>query len=197
LESKKKPIEVHGQNITFFKQIEKELELWKKDWMLREFSDASVMHDPKNKIKKLKEKYSWYPENVYLEKMSWLFAETTFLLMDRYKIGMERSNFYYTETIKMKIIRLFLASLVMANRQFPTSDKHLFNDVLKNKSIPEQMKQYFEKILKEKNPKAIFLQLKNLRGLIEKILMGKKLIKRNNEKYWIGFRATYKVEIEK
>jgi len=50
LEPKKKPIEVHGQNINFIKQIEKELGSCKRDWMLREFSDAIIIFDPKNKM---------------------------------------------------------------------------------------------------------------------------------------------------
>jgi len=197
LEPKKKPIEVHGQNINYIGQIEKELDSWKGDRMMREFSDAIIIFDPKNKIKKLKEKYRWYQKDIYLEKINWLFAEATFLLLDRYQIGMDRISFYFMEITKLKIVRLLLASLVMANGKFPTSDKHLFEDVLKNSEIPSEIKKAFEKVLKEKNPKAVLVQLVSLRSKIEKILISKKLIINNSERYWMGFRSAMKVEIEK
>lgn len=195
LEPLKEPLELHGKNITYFGKINADLGSWKIDWMLREFADAIIIHDPHNKVKKLKEKYGWYPKEIYQEKISWLFAEASFLLFDRYETAMERSSFYFTEIIKLKILRLILSSLIMANHKYPTYDKHSY-DCIPNESRYLKSKEIVDKILSEKDTRKIFELFVELRKEVEKLLVTKKLISRKSNRYWVGFRSTYKVATE-
>jgi len=194
LEAIRKPIEVHGQNITYIQKIESDLGSWKHDWALRELADAVIVRDPKQRIEKLKEKVAWYPKDVFHEKINWLFGESSFLLFDRYKVNMSRGCLFFAELTKLQIIRLLVASLALAHRQYPKSDKHLCMDVGKIKEYAQIMKTV-EKILLAKNPKIVFTLLCDFRNAVQKILVGKKLIKKAGEKYWTSMRTRHMVEI--
>lgn len=194
LEAIRKPIEVHGQNITYIQKIESDLGSWEHDWALRELADAVIVRDPKQRIEKLKEKFAWYPKDVFHEKIYWLFGESSFLLFDRYKVNMSRGCLFFAELTKLQIIRLLVASLALAHRQYPKSDKHLCMDVGKIKEYAQIMKTV-EKILLAKNPKIVFGLLCEFRNAVQKVLIGKKLIKKAGEKYWTSMRTRHMVEI--
>ncbi len=196
-ESKKAPLELHGENIKLFEDVEGELSLWNKDWLLREIADAIILNDPGDAFENLQQKYSWYPDEIFREKMRWLFAEATFLIFDRYRVGMERKSFYYTESIKIKTLGLFLATLIMANHKYPKSEKHLELDVEKLKNIFPEIRNMIRDILLEKENSKIFSLLCLLRKEIEKLLLNRKIITKEDENYWIGLRPAYRVELEK
>ncbi len=196
-EAKKYPLELHGGNLRLFENIESELNLWEKDWMLREVADAIIVHDPLNNFIKLQQKYSWYPAEVFEEKINWLFAESTFLIFDRYKIGMERNSLYYTEKIKLKILGLFMTILIMHNHKYPKSEKHLERDVEVFGNISMEIKKLTGSILLERKSSEIFNLLCMLRKDIENILVDSKIIIKEDENYWFRLRPTYRVELGK
>lgn len=194
LEALRKPIEVHGQNITYIQKIESELGSWEHDWALRELADAVIVRDPKQRIEKLKAKFTWYPKEIYQEKIIWLFAESTSLLFDRYETNMSRGCLFYAEMTKLKIVQLLVASLALASHQYPKSDKHLCSDVMRIGEYTNIMRMV-ERILLAKQPKTVFDLLCQLRSAVQTVLLKRKLIKKMNEKYWTGVRTYHKVEV--
>jgi hypothetical protein len=191
------PIEFHGGNIKSFDDLENELQSWSKDWLLREISDAIILYDPENTLQKIKEKYLWYPIEMYNEKMNALFAEATFLIFNRYQLGMQRQGIYYIENVKIRTMGLLLTCLVMLGKKYPKSEKHLQKDVENIKSVSSKILNTIENILTEKNSKEIFSNLCLLRKEIEKILIEEKTIPQESNEYWMGLRPTQKVDLGK
>lgn len=194
--SLKKPIEIDPQNITYFQKLKTELESWEHDWMLREFADAIIIRDPNSEIEKLKEKMVFYPKDVYQEKIESMFAEASYLLLNRYKTGMKRNDIYYTETVKFKILRILMAGLIMGNHQYPTPDRHLYHEISKIKKRAE-IKKVIDQILRERNSRKAYTIMTQLWSTMEKELLKKKLIKKEDDLYWIGFRPKRHVEVER
>ena len=196
-QSKKAPLELHGGNIKLFEDVENELNLWNKDWMLREIADAIVAYDPENIFKNLQQKYSWYPDEIFKDKMNWLFAESAFLIFDRYKTGMTRKSLFYIESVKIRVIRLFLITLVMLGKKYPKSEKHLQKDIEIFGNVSGEILSLINSILTERDGEKVFSRLCILRKEIENILVERKIITKENNEYWFGSRQSYKVEIEK
>lgn len=195
LEPLREPLEVHGKNITYFQKIDEDLGSWKYDWMLRELAEALIIHDPKGRFKKIKEKYKWYPKDIFQEKINYIYAESSFLFLERYKTALERSSLFYAEIIKLRILKLFVAALIMANNEYPTYDKHSYDCVTKNPKY-KKLKIIIDNIISEMNGKKIFKLFTKLRGEIEKLLISKKFIAKQSDRYWISFRSTLKIDIE-
>ena len=195
--SQKAPIELHGGNLRLLEDVENELKTWSKDWLLREVADAMVAYDPNGDIEKMRQKYAWYPDEIFKEKMNWLFAESTFLIFDRYETGVKRGSLYYTESIKLNILRLFMICLILLNGRYPKSDKHLQRDIDGLEGISPEIKQRLADILREKESEKIFNLLILLRKEIEKLLLERKIISKEDNDFWLGLRPAYKVELEK
>ncbi|MEI6649821.1 MAG: nucleotidyltransferase domain-containing protein [Candidatus Moraniibacteriota bacterium] len=196
LKTKKKPIELHGQSIVWFDRLHDDMKSWKKDWLLAEMKDALIIYDPENKIRLLQDEFDWYPDEIYREKMRWLFAEATFLLFDRYSIAMGRKSVYYSEMTKLKIVGHFMSCLLMLDRRYPKSVKHLQKDILKIEHIPSEIIRCIDEVLVEREFGKIFDSLRLGRSMIEDILINRSLIRKESEEYWAGFRSEYMVEIE-
>lgn len=196
LRPKKKPLELHGNNITSLEKLINDLDLWNKDWFLGEIAESIVVYDPESKFQEIKEKYIWYPNQIYKEKIEWLFAQLTFLIFDRYQNGYKRKNLYYAEVIKFKILRLSMLSLLLAHKKYPHSDKHLIGDIkLLDENLGDVVAQ-IETLIKNKNMKKVYADLVKLHKEIENVLMRKNLITKKELDYWLGLRPTQKVEIE-
>src|SRR3989338_2338206 len=196
LESRRKPLELHGQHITSLETLEKELSSWRKDWLLRELHDAVVVYDPGEKVGKLQKKYSWYPRPIYNEKINWLFAETTFLLFQRYTSGLARKNDFYLTHIKHNILTLLMLAVILVNHKFPSSHKHLYNDVRNSKIAPKDFLTAVGALLELRDRGKIYTMLQYLRKDVEILLISRKLIKKESPSYWIGQRPKYKVSID-
>lgn len=196
LKSKKKPLELHGKNITSLQELTDDLSSWSKDWFLGEIAESIIVYDPDNKFQEIKEKYTWYPDEIYKEKMEWLFTQLTFLIFDRYQSGWKRKNLYYAEVIKLKVLRLFMLSLLLANKKYPHSDKHLIDDVKLLGEDSVKILEPIEQLVKDKSMNKVFTGLIDLRIKIEEILLAKSLIMKKDLDYWLGMRPTQKVEIE-
>jgi hypothetical protein len=85
-----------------------------------------------------------------------------------------------------------MLSLLLINKKYPLSDKHLINDV---KEIYPDIIRHIENIIKMRNMKEIYNELINFRSEIEKLLINKNLIKEKKICYWIGLRPVHKVKI--
>lgn len=193
--SKVAPIEFHGGNIEVFESLEENLKSWKKDWLLREISDAVIICDSNDDLRKLQEKYVWYPKEVYREKLNGLFAEVTFLIFDRYEVGMNRGSVYYAESVKIRIIKLFLIISILLGKKYPKSEKHLEKDIKNFGKVSANEMKYIKNILTERESKKVFLNLDFLRGGVENMLIENGVIQRKNKEYWLGVRSSYGVNL--
>ncbi len=190
----RRPIEIHEQNISCIQRLETGLKTWEHDWALREFADAIIVRDPQQRLEKLKKQFAWYPEDVFREKINWLFSEASLLLLERYRTSAERGCIYYTEMIKLKVIQLLMASLALAHRRYPKSDRHLCADIERIKEYAGIM-QSVQKILLAKNAKTVFTLLSGLRNSVKNVLVKRKLINKENDPYRINRRPRYTVEV--
>ena len=195
LVSKIKPLELHGGNILSLQKLESDLGSWNDDWLLSQISDSIIVYDPGNEIRAVKEKYNWYPEDVCREKINSSFAEASWMIFDRYQAGYKRKNLYYTELTKLKILRLFMFCLLLANKKYPMSDKHLIVDVKSLSGEHAKLVKQIETIIKSRSMKRNYGKLIQLRSKIEKILLDRGLIENKEIVYWVGLRPTRKVEI--
>lgn len=195
MEQLRPPLSLHRKNITYFEQIKKELGTWTSDWMLREFSDAIIMHDPADKAKKLIKKYKWYPDEIYLDKVNSLFSGLTYLILIRLKGEIEvNASPYNIELTKLNSLKMIISSFIIANYQYPPYEKHLFHNLAQIGFYVGEEK-IIDAIIKETDARTVYKLLVNLRSRLEKILIGKKLIARKNIRYWIGMRPKFHVNI--
>lgn len=187
----KEPIQVHKP--TTYEEIESELTTWQQDNLLREYSQALVIEDPNDRFLKIQERFLYYPEEIFQEKISWLFAETTFQIKERLEIAVARKDIYFCEVVKMQIVRLFLNTLLLLNKKWPAFDKHLYQDVRK------MTKQYdisiVEKLIAEQEIEKLLPLVNQIKAQLEKLLLEANIIKHVTEKYWINISAKYQTKL--
>ncbi|MFH2232321.1 MAG: DUF4037 domain-containing protein, partial [Patescibacteria group bacterium] len=145
LRKKKIPIQIHTPRT--YKEIENQLKSWEKDGMLKEYSQAIIISDPKNKFTTIQKKYQWYPKNIFNEKLSWLFAELMFEYKDRYLIAVKRKDLYFGEVVKIKLLKYMLTILLVVNKKYPAFDKHLYQDIKKIRTLPKGFLKTANKLL--------------------------------------------------
>lgn len=197
LQSKIAPIELHGQNITYFEKLDGELNEWKSDWLLGEIGSSLAIHDPNGGFEAFKNRYSWYPEEIYLEKLRGLFAEATFLVFERMQTALKRESFFYAESLKIRFLRYVMISYIMLGKRYPSSDKHLQKDFESLENLDAQMVEKVRAILEEKSISGSFELLKEILAELESALINARVIEKKDLVYWIGFRPKHKVETEK
>ncbi len=187
----KEPIQVHRP--TTYEEIKSELMTWQQDNLLREYSQAVIVDDPNNKFFEIQQKFLYYPEEVYQEKIWWLFAETVFQIKERLEISVARKDIYFSQVVKMQIVRLFLNTLLLLNKKWPAFDKHLYQDVRK------MTKQYdisiVEKLITEQEIENLLPLVNQIKAQLEKLLLEAGLIKHETEQYWIDLRPKYQIKL--
>ncbi len=186
---------IHGCNIRYLDLVKEEFSTYAEDWRMKEYSAALVIHDPQKKFQALQKKYQWYTDNMYLEKIHWLFADTSFQIFDRYESAIKRNDQFYAECLKVRIIRNIGNALLLLNHEFPVNDKHLFHALLKLKKKPSQEVSLIVKLLDTKDIKKIYKLLIKLRSLIEKKLLKAKFIKRKKPRDWVNVHPKHEVRI--
>lgn len=187
----KEPIQVHTP--TTYEEIKSDLMTWQQDNLLREYSQAVIVDDPDNKFFEIQQKFLYYPEEVYQEKISWLFAETVFQIKERLEISVARKDIYFSQVVKMQIVRLFLNTLLLLNKKWPAFDKHLYQDARK------MTKQYdisiAEKLIAEQEIENLLPLVNQIKAQLEKLLLEAGLIKHETEQYWIDLRPKYQIKL--
>ncbi|MFH1631778.1 MAG: DUF4037 domain-containing protein [bacterium] len=188
------PIQIHRPII--LKEIERDLSGWEKDGMLREYSQAVVVSDPGNRFKKIQSKYRWYPKNIYLEKLNWLFAEMIFEYEERFLVAVKRKDSYFGEVVKMKILKHLMTIVLMSNKKYPAFDKHLYQDLKKIKQTSSKFIKLIDKLLESNDLKKNVKLLRDVIEIVEEDLVKKKIISKKPWQYWIDLRPKYKVEMK-
>lgn len=188
------PIQIHIPKT--YAAANEQLMNWEKDGMLREYSKALIVLDPKDRFKKMQKIYRWYPKEIFKEKLLWLFAEIIFEYEERYLIAIKRKDDYFGEVIKLKILKYLFTILLMVNKKYPAFDKHLMNDIKNIKNLPVGFLKMSQKILKSHNLLKNDKYLKEIIAMVESLLINSKFIKRENKQYWISLRPKHVVEMK-
>ncbi len=187
------PVQIHRPRT--YKEIDSQLKGWERDGMLREYSQAVVVIDPKDKFKKIQSKYRWYPPKIFKEKLLWLFAEMIFEYEERSLTAVKRKDIYFGEITKLKIIKYLLTIILLINKRYPSFDKHLYQDVKKIKSLPDGILRAIDKAVGSHSLTNNEKNLGKVISLLESHLIKRKYITKQSRQYWIDLRPKYKVEM--
>ncbi|MBM3272470.1 DUF4037 domain-containing protein [Candidatus Kaiserbacteria bacterium] len=185
------PIQVHTP--TTFGEIESALITWKQDDLLREYSQALLIVDPSDAFLNLQRRFSYYPEEIYREKILWLFAETVFQIRERLDIAVAREDVYFCEVIKVQVVRLYFNTLLFLHKKWPAFDKHLYPDV--RRAAPSPLLAVAEKLLAEQDMANLIPSANQAKIQLETLLLEANLIERETDQYWLDLRPRYQVKL--
>ncbi len=169
---------------------------WQHDLKIKEFAYALSVADPTGQIRQLQEQLRWYPEEVFQEKVNWLFAETVFNIEDRLKASGEREDPFFTAVTKMQLLRLLLNTVFLLNRAYPVGDKQLYRIFNRLPNVPAGLKESVTQIIATNDTDQMTEQFNTARSIIEQELIGRGLIPKQDNKYWMDLRPKYQVEIQ-
>lgn len=185
------PIQVHTP--VTYTQVESSLADWQDDSLLREYSQALIVHDPEDRFRTLQQKFSYYPGDVYQEKVRWLFAEIIFQSKERLEIAVARKDEYFCEVIKVHLVRLFMNTVLLLHRQWPSFDKHLYQDFKKVATKDEVL--LVTEFLFEKDVAKLSTFASQIKAYLETLLVEAKVIQKETDEYWIDARPKYQVKL--
>ncbi len=169
---------------------------WGNDLKLREYSEAIIIHDANNRFRKLQKQFLWYPKNVALEKINWLFAETIFEFEDRFKISLKRGDLFYANVSKLVTLQLCMTYILLINKKYPIYDKHLYR-IQKKLKTPKSYLNLIKRIVQEVDLMKSQALLQKLIVILETELSKLKLIPRGKDtQYWIDLRPAYTVKLK-
>lgn len=184
------PIQIH--RLKSLAATEKELTNYKNDNALRETARSLVVTDPDGNFSALQQRFEWYPDDVAMQKLQWLYAQLVFEYEEHFKIAAERNDAYYLEVAKLSILRFAGNALLLANKQWPAFDKHLVASLM-DTDIDARLTSLFNKALAEnENVTSIVSELV---AAIERYLISGGYIPKESIKYWIDLRPTYSVNL--
>ena len=187
------PIQFHS-NKTFDEIQKHHITGWKNDDSLREYATALIVCDPKKQFRTFQKKIKWYPRNILKEKLSWLYAEAVFTIVDRFSIAKKRGDVYYGDVMKLHIMRLLGNAILMLEKEYPSFDKHLQKRL---KRIPGAKKflTEFNGLLNQTDFAKTEKGLIQLLKIVEEKLIIAKFTTKKDEQYWVDLRPTEQVTI--
>lgn len=192
LRQKKLPIQFHPAKT--FREVQKQhLDGWDHDDALREYSTALIVIDPQNRFKNLQAQIKWYPKNVLTEKINWLFAEAVFHYHDHYVVAYKRGDYFYAESVKLRIIKLLGNALLLSAHTFPVFDKHLY--VAIRALADRKLLALLDEIITGRPTSRESKGVGKLLNVVEGRLIKDGWIKKKPKDYWILLRPKYKVEM--
>ncbi|MCR4312212.1 MAG: DUF4037 domain-containing protein [Candidatus Uhrbacteria bacterium] len=173
-------------------EIRSRLEGWEHDAALRDVGNALIVHDPHDFFAKLQREFAWYPHDVLQEKLHWLYAEAFFALTERLPVALKRKDPFFPRVLTLHVVRLLLNALLMANKQFPAFDKHVFAEVRDLPGTPSTIVRRVKGILAD--PAPSLTEMWALTRLVEAYLLKRKAIPRLSDEAWLRLRPKYPVE---
>lgn len=191
-------VESSPQVQPFFKDTFENLQTlfeWRDDHRLKEFATGIILYDPSGKFSDFQEKITWYPDEIFREKIHWLFAEIVFEFDDRWKTASRRGDSFFLIASKLRIVSLITNTLFLLNHKYPVGDKQLFNELRKLPNNQRQIKDNVLKVISSNDLQEVNDLLKRAIGELEDELIERGLIEEKENKYWIDLRPKYKVEI--
>lgn len=166
---------------------------WEDDASLRTYASALVVHDPRGVFAKMQRAHVWYPVAIYREKMHWLFAEAVFLLVERYAVALKRKDPFYPRVLIVEILRHLMYALLMANKQFPAFDKHVFAEVRDLPGLPTQLIRELRYALTSEQ--LSFEELERVLDVAERYLLKRKVLPKLSRDAWIKLRPKHQVHL--
>ncbi|MEM3579816.1 MAG: DUF4037 domain-containing protein [Candidatus Bathyarchaeia archaeon] len=128
---------------TSFERLESKLNGWHNDINLWVYSTSKIMYDPAGKVKRLLEKYKWYPEDIRREKMFAYFyygwAEAPY----NFEKALLRKDPITAQFCLTNAVEIFTALLFIINNNFVPYRKWRLRELRKLEKKPEK---YEEKI---------------------------------------------------
>ena len=173
--------------------VRQRLEDWQYDAVLRTYAKALIIHDPRGAFAKMQRSFAWYPAPILREKMHWLYAEAVFLLAERYPVAVKRKDPFYPQVLTLEIVRYLMQALLMANKQFPAFDKHLFAEVRDLPALPAAIIRQIRTLLTEE-PHS-FDDLEACVALVEAYLVKRKALPILSREAWLALRPKQRVDI--
>ncbi len=186
----KKPLQIHRP--TTYNQIQAQLKTWEEDNLLRDYSQALIIHDPGDAFLQIQRAFAYYPQEIHREKVAWLFAEIIFQIKERLEITVTRRDPYFSQVVKMHIIRLFLNAHLLLEKKWPAFDKHAYQDVKRGSHY--YALSIVDKLLAEQEGEAMLKLVNQMRQELERSLLEAHLIERKSEQYWLDLRPKYQVK---
>jgi predicted nucleotidyltransferase len=99
---------------------------WNDDYILGEFQNAIFIHDSNNRLNTLLDKFRWYPDDVFKDKIKYLLSELLLITEKEIEKTIQRENKYYFYVLKTKFLRFSLTTIRLLNKKYPVYDKKLF-----------------------------------------------------------------------
>jgi len=164
---------------------------WNDDFILGEYQNAVVLHDPTKRFSNLIKKFEWYPDDIFVNKVNWLFHEITHTIF----IDLEsllpdgKGNQYFVNVVKDRLVRYFLTAIRLMNKKFPIHDKKLYVNTKKLVGENSDIVRELDELLLSSDPENIYNAAKYVRKKMENELLTKSLLEKMNVGEWLNYTS--------
>lgn len=201
LKNFKDELKHNGSNIELrfarnYEILEKYLN-WNDDFILGEYQNGIVLQDPTGRFRELISKFSWYPPEVYQNKVDWIFHEITFSIYKDFEPLTRRSqtNRFLVEVLRVRIARYLLTALRLINKKYPIHDKKLYVNTKNLVGEVHPIIKAIDNLLGEQDILRIYEILKQVRTNLETELVNKGLLKKESIETWLTYTTKNKNKI--
>lgn len=179
-----------------YETLEKYLN-WNDDYILGEYQNCIVLQDPTKRFENLMKNFEWYPEEIYQNKMDWLFHEITYCIFQELQNLLDRdgANQFYVLIIKDKLIRYFLTAIRLINKKYPVHDKQLYVTTAKQCLKDFGILKYIDAIIQTNDRQEIYKISEEVRNKLESNLITSHLLAKHDVGYWLKYRTVNKNKI--
>ncbi len=193
IQSAGEPIQLHAPKT--LEEIAEPLD-WAFDGQLRERSRALIIVDAGGAFKRIQKQTRYYPAAVRKDKIEWLIGEAVFSFHDRFKIAERRADSLFGEMVKTEIIRLLLNACLLASKEFPAFDKHVYFEVKAIPSIPSTIIETVDSLVAEHAFAKVSPLLEALMDKVTAYCVKTKTIKSQPREYWLNVRPQHQVSFK-
>jgi predicted nucleotidyltransferase len=201
LKNFKEELKRNGSNIELrfarnYEVLEKYLN-WNDDFILGEYQNCIVLQDPTGRFKEILSKFSWYPPEIFQNKVDWIFHEITYSIFKDFEPLIKRpeNNRFLVEVLRVRITRYALTALRLLNRKYPIHDKKLFVNTKKLVGETNPIITPIKGLLEEKDILNIYEIIKQIRIELETELINAGLLKKENIETWLSYTTKNKNKI--
>lgn len=175
-----------------YEGLEQLAEAWDNDPLTGEFASALIVQDPLKQFAIIQQKLQWYPPHILREKLNWLFGQIVFQTEHFYTVSAAREDAFFNLIIKGRLIEMFMGITFLLNEKYPVGKKiYLYFQRLPY--IPPGLDKLIAELLTEPSGKRGLELVRKGRQILEKELLGRELIPRADEAYWMRRKSKYTV----
>jgi predicted nucleotidyltransferase len=170
---------------------------WNDDFILGEYQNCVVLHDPTNRFTKLIRNFQWYPKDILQNKIDWLIHEIKYSIHHELKSLIQRSDTsqFFLLVIKNKLIRYFLTMIRLYNNRFPVHDKRLYTTTIKQCPKDFGVLKLIDRLIKTSDRYEITKVATEIENKIEGELIYKGVIQKQNLDTWLRYQTKNKNKI--